>query len=433
MEMGYLQNVINNELKRMSNNDRETFKKVVLLTYNEIINEFQERIEYFENRLIDSVKLINRNTSIYSLVINREDYFIFEDIFFPLYDDDLNDIDFSKFFQNGENDEKIVKRLFIQKTYKDLSEFEGLVIEGSIIVNGNYYDVEYKIEIDKRYNQKIKELYNVFMINGQNWNTVNTLYMTKIFKVILYKYDENLGKENFGNKNIIINLDYRELEEYIVESPLLIWNVQEKDIIGTMLVRPTENNIRYEHTLKCSDSTGIYVYPKNENIFLTYITDKNNFHIITDKKNINIWRVWEIKKINMSYIEKFKKNYDKEKLFLANNNKKDIFVNSLREKTAIRIRSEAEIERIINSFEFVSEYLEYTNYSISEEINENSGIYYDMNDFVIDEFKIKGRKNFLNIYIKVKKYNIYTLDILSFIISEIQYYFSEYTVMYITV
>ncbi len=304
MEMGYLQNVINNELKRMSNNDRETFKKVVLLTYNEIINEFQERIEYFENRLIDSVKLINRNTSIYSLVINREDYFIFEDIFFPLYDDDLNDIDFSKFFQNGENDEKIVKRLFIQKTYKDLSEFEGLVIEGSIIVNGNYYDVEYKIEIDKRYNQKIKELYNVFMINGQNWNTVNTLYMTKIFKVILYKYDENLGKENFGNKNIIINLDYRELEEYIVESPLLIWNVQEKDIIGTMLVRPTENNIRYEHTLKCSDSTGIYVYPKNENIFLTYITDKNNFHIITDKKNINIWRVWEIKKINMSYIEK---------------------------------------------------------------------------------------------------------------------------------
>ena len=139
------------------------------------------------------------------------------------------------------------------------------------------------------------------------------------------------------------------------------------------------------------------------------------------------------KKINMSYIEKFKKNYDKEKLFLAHNNKKDIFVNSLREKTAIRIRSESEIERIINSFEFVSEYLEYTNYSISEEINENSGIYYDMNDFVIDEFKIKGRKNFLNIYIKVKKYNIYTLDILSFIISEIQYYFSEYTVMYITV
>ena len=56
-----------------------------------------------------------------------------------------------------------------------------------------------------------------------------------------------------------------------------------------------------------------------------------------------------------------------------------------------------------------------------------------MNDFINDEFKMKGKENYLNFYIKIKKYDIYTIDVVSFVLSEIQYYFPEYIVTYITI
>ncbi|MEN9438711.1 MAG: hypothetical protein RL613_173, partial [Fusobacteriota bacterium] len=63
----------------------------------------------------------------------------------------------------------------------------------------------------------------------------------------------------------------------------------------------------------------------------------------------------------------------------------------------------------------------------------NISLSYNMNDFINDEFKMKGKQNYLNFYIKIKKYDIYTIDVVSFVLSEIQYYFPEYIVTYITI
>ena len=294
MEMEYLKKVINDELKTMNESDRETFRKTALITYKEMLDEFKDRIEYFESRIINSMSNDERNKNIYTLITEKENYYLYEDNFYPLYAEDLKEIELS-----GTIDKKqTIKRIFIKKSYQDLLDLQGLVLDGNIIVNGNYYEVKYKIEIDDKYLKQIKLLYDIFMINGQEWRTVNTANAMKIFKVTLDKYDVELENEKLDSKNTIINIEYDHLEEYIIENPLLLWNIQEKEIIGTMLVRPTENNIRYEHILKCNDAKGIYIYPIGQKIFLSYPTDQNNFHVITDKKEINIWKIWDIKAIN---------------------------------------------------------------------------------------------------------------------------------------
>ena len=287
MEMEYLKKVINDELKTMNESDRETFRKTALITYKEMLDEFKDRIEYFESRVINSRSNDERNKNIYTLITEKENYYLYEDNFYPLYAEDLKEIELS-----GTIDKKqTIKRIFIKKSYQDLLDLQGLVLDGNIIANGNYYEVKYKIEIDDKYLKQIKLLYDIFMINGQEWRTVNTANAMKIFKVTLDKYDVELENEKLDSKNTIINIEYDHLEEYIIENPLLLWNIQEKEIIGTMLVRPTENNIRYEHILKCNDAKGIYIYPKGQKIFLSYPTDQNNFHVITDKKEINIWKI----------------------------------------------------------------------------------------------------------------------------------------------
>ena len=429
MEMEYLKKVINDELKTMNESDRETFRKTALITYKEMLDEFKDRIEYFESRIINSMSNDERNKNIYTLITEKENYYLYEDNFYPLYAEDLKEIELS-----GTIDKKqTIKRIFIKKSYQDLLDLQGLVLDGNIIANGNYYEVKYKIEIDDKYLKQIKLLYDIFMINGQEWRTVNTANAMKIFKVTLDKYDVELENEKLDSKNTIINIEYDHLEEYIIENPLLLWNIQEKEIIGTMLVRPTENNIRYEHILKCNDAKGIYIYPKGQKIFLSYPTDQNNFHVITDKKEINIWKIWDIKAINNDQLAILEKDVRKNDLMVANNTERDRFVNVIRQKSNTRIRGEGEIERIFNSFKFISEYCEYKDYIITEECKENISLSYNMNDFINDEFKMKGKQNYLNFYIKIKKYDIYTIDVVSFVLSEIQHYFPEYIVTYITI
>ena len=216
--MEYLKKVINDELKTMNESDRETFRKTALITYKEMLDEFKDRIEYFESRIINSMSNDERNKNIYTLITEKENYYLYEDNFYPLYAEDLKEIELS-----GTIDKKqTIKRIFIKKSYQDLLDLQGLVLDGNIIANGNYYEVKYKIEIDDKYLKQIKLLYDIFMINGQEWRTVNTANAMKIFKVTLDKYDVELENEKLDSKNTIINIEYDHLKEYIIEKALLL-------------------------------------------------------------------------------------------------------------------------------------------------------------------------------------------------------------------
>ena len=200
MEMEYLKKVINDELKTMNESNREIFRKTALITYKEMLDEFKDRIECFESRVINSMNNDERNKNIYTLIIERENYYLYENNFYPLHAEDLKEIELF-----GSIDKKqTVKRIFIKKSYQDLLDLQGLILDGNMIVNGNYYEVKYKIETDDKYLKQIKLLYDIFMINGQEWRTVNTANIMKVFKVTLDKYDEELENEKLDSKILLL-------------------------------------------------------------------------------------------------------------------------------------------------------------------------------------------------------------------------------------
>ena len=50
----------------------------------------------------------------------------------------------------------------------------------------------------------------------------------------------------------------------------------------------------------------------------------------------------------------------------------------------------------------------------------------DLNPFLIDEFKLKGKNSNMYLYFKILKKDLYIREVLDFIISELQLYFPEY-------
>ena len=54
-KLRYLQNLIDNELKNMNAEERETYRKTSLITFQMVVDELEDRKKEFERRIFNSV------------------------------------------------------------------------------------------------------------------------------------------------------------------------------------------------------------------------------------------------------------------------------------------------------------------------------------------------------------------------------------------
>lgn len=90
------------------------------------------------------------------------------------------------------------------------------------------------------------------------------------------------------------------------------------------------------------------------------------------------------------------------------------------------MRSEAEVKRIIKSYKILENKIIYKDYYITDRKIENTMESYDINNFLTDEFKLKGKRENLYIYFEIIEECYLIEDLLSFLISDIQLMFPEY-------
>ena len=121
-----------------------------------------------------------------------------------------------------------------------------------------------------------------------------------------------------------------------------------------------------------------------------------------------------------------KKRFERAEFPLLNNEKNYDFLNSLRAVSLVRMRNEAELKRIVKSYKALENKIIYKDYYITERKLENTLDHYDINGFLTDEFKLKGRKENLYIYFEIRERDYLTEDLLSFMMSDIQLMFPEY-------
>ena len=413
--MKYLQNLIDNELKNMNAEERDTYRRTSLITFQTLVEELEDRKKEFEQRIFNSVKVKEKETTIYTALIPEKNYYLYEDSMYPvlgksiLTDNRLEPLT---------DKERIFKTVFIKKSYSELKELENRVFEANIAGNRKYYDVNVKLVPDERFIERMHELHDVFDVNGITWRTFNTAYAMKMYKVVQADENPDMEADILKFDDFEVYIDFEELEESIYEDHMLVWNIEERDIIGTHLVRPTEDRIHYEHTIKLNNEKGVYIYPK-DHIFLSY-KEQETLYVITDNKENSIWKTWIIKE-NVN-----KKRFENAEFPLLNNEKDYDFLNSLRVESEVKMRSEAELKRIIISYKALENKIIYKDYYMTDKQLENTLECYDMNSFLTDEFKLKGRGENLYIYFEIKERDYLTEDFLSFIVSDIQLKFHEY-------
>lgn len=388
-------------------------------------------LENYTDLLFEEIKSnllnigINKNEKIYTymILVDTNDKYKYMETFFDMVKakEDLE-----------ENIENIyLEDVFINLKYSELEEIQDLNFDGWIKIEENEYLIKVSLEYDERYFNKIKEYYSVFNLNGKEWETLNLSLIKRAFRVKLLEYDFEMDKNilrNIIEKKYEINYYFEEYEEKILRNKSIMWNIEEKKILSSVFVRPTQKSMSYEYILNYKDDENILVKNNENSILFTFVKDENKLSIISKREKEEIWDIYSVKKV-----DKIMKNLDSNTICF-NNYYENSFLDELIEKysKADTMRTESDLRKRFERYDFIKDRMSIAYVTVNKD-EKDKMIIYDCNEFMEQDFYRINQKDkmSLNLFIKVKDgemENEYIEDYFSFIISLIQKDYYEYEV-----
>lgn len=388
-------------------------------------------LENYTDLLFEEIKSnllnigINKNEKIYTymILVDTNDKYKYMETFFDMVKakEDLE-----------ENIENIyLEDIFINLKYSELEEIQDLNFDGWIKIEENEYLIKVSLEYDERYFNKIKEYYSVFNLNGKEWETLNLSLIKRAFRVKLLEYNFEMDKNilrNIIEKKYEINYYFEEYEEKILRNKSIMWNIEEKKILSSVFVRPTQKSMSYEYILNYKDDENILVKNNENSILFTFVKDENKLSIISKREKEEIWDIYSVKKV-----DKIMKNLDSNTICF-NNYYENSFLDELIEKysKADTMRTESDLRKRFERYDFIKDRMSIAYVTVNKD-EKDKMIIYDCNEFMEQDFYRINQKDkmSLNLFIKVKDgemENEYIEDYFSFIISLIQKDYYEYEV-----
>ena len=408
--------IINESLKELEKEERTLFRESSLETFDMLEKNIKNRMNNFEAKILSSGKKKGKYSTVVSILVPREDYYLYEMKFSPMLDEDIEEIN-PNFLKSEE--EFFFKKILLDIGTEEISKYDKMIFNGTIMVGEIKVDVPFKLEQDIEYKEKLKELYDVFCLNNVGWRTCNIPYINKVFKVVLTEYPVALKNMVFSEQEEIkVEIEIKELEKKIIKNHIILWNIKKNVLVGAGDIHPTRNRIHSEHYMTFDDVQSMYLCPE-EQCHIYNVEERNDtVVIITDSSKKIKWRFLKIHEIDTITLSSLKYPVFENKM---NEN----FLNKLRKESWSRLRNIGEVKRLIYSFESVVERLELEKIELDLKFSEKI-LTMELNGFIEDEFSLKGRKNNMILYFKLKKSDIYSYDTLNFILSELQLYFAEY-------
>ena len=385
---------------------------------NEFYNYFMEKInldmsdvekvveKYFDNK---------KEYPIYTIPIHKDEI--------AEYNDEMSPVSLE--FENVEKDEHILEEILITSDNKNV---ENKLYSATVKINNEEYKFKVRLKNTDKYVKKEKELYEMYETNKIRWKPFIIPYNTKFYNVIL-KLEDNKELDERILKNINlgeINYEFPEIENEYFRDYVLMWNVFENNITtNTYLLREDEGMYVHQTTILQEGQT--FINTKDSKGAITDIIFKANgiVEINSKLKNIENWSTLTIKNIRSE------NRYNEQKFELISNKMNKNMLNRIRQKYKNRIRSELEIYRLANAYEYLEEIklkrVEINGYLKEFDYFENKYGY------IVDEISREIAKTFskdkLVITIDFPENMTFKQDKIDYFCSVINFFFPEYEII----
>ena len=398
-------NIIENEIKTNILKDASDEEKVVVHYANfELIQEEHERMSSLAERIMNSMyNEVNEITLVTSL-LDKEEIKLYEKEFFPIFSTEL-DTDILKILKKKFR--KKYKTIFLDMPYEELKGLKTGCIKGKLTdESGNIYEIEFRLIKEEKYIKKIKEIYEVIKHNKIKWQNIYFPFAYKAYSLIIQEVSEELESRLSFLEKLNIEIDYPESIRKNVIDKILCLNMREELVNPDVFVRPTEEQLYFEHRIeKCEED--ILVSKEVEKFEFLY-KDTKTLRIITKSDKYERMRLYFINHVS----EELKK-----KITLYGNMKNFDRISNRKRENVLILRNIDEINEVLRQYE-VFEKIEVTGIS-----DENSMIIpiYDLEIEDKNEFLLKNKKK--NLYLKIEyEETEYLTDKLSFMKSVLEEY-----------
>ncbi|MED4355006.1 normocyte-binding protein [Schinkia azotoformans] len=417
-----MKDIILDRLQKMDNlEQRQLLKDIVNGVFLNLVDYQEEMNRKLAERVFNELEDWDHQYDIYVTLCKKENVDPIHEFLYPMIPEDLEEspIDLEIKFHSNEQQEGItLLTIFLQcdfPTIKGLLDHER-TFTGEIQTTTGRHKVNVYLKQNKTYLEEIEKLYQLFLINGLPWKTVNHPYAYKFFDVVIanppkLKEDETIKEVSF---------DLEEYEVYKKLDMVPLWNIERFSLKNTGFPIPAKDKVNYEHILsvrKMGEQHGYLVDADEESI--RYIKRSPEELIVVS--SLDKSGEWNVLKITQP-LETSAASLDYE---ILTNQSSNQFINMYARKKAIQVRTKSEIFRMVNSFD-AAKYLKLVGVEVKNG-NDDIEISYEMNTFIKDDIRAKADKQTMLLHFQPQVgRNYLTNDLMSFLTSEIQMSFPEY-------
>lgn len=412
-----------NEIKDL--NDRLLLKKIMNSVFESLEEYSRDRLNDIEKRVFNEVPYIKEKYNIYSTIVKRDKLDVTDKFLYPMLYEDAEEkvydtLEILKALDN--NEPKKMFQVFLKCDYLIVKEFlnNNSNIKGVIETNKKGHEAYFKVVENKQYTDEVHKIYKSFINSNIAWTTVNNPYIHKIADVVLVGCEDKIDDDE---EIVKIQADFGEYNKFVEYDMVPVWNVKKIRLKSEGYPTPCIDRVNYRHIVlieKEGKHNGYLVNYENPEINFVTFTKESIF--ITSSADIDTTVFWDFWCI-VSPKERQNEKYHYE---LMTNEVNINFSNKLAFQKPYAIKSKTELARVINSFK-VSKYLIFKESKLQETYPGEVKQTYEVNDFIIDEIRDENIKKVLILYFEpVNKENYLNKDILSFLVSEVQYLYPEY-------
>ncbi|MEK5039336.1 normocyte-binding protein [Sporosarcina sp. FSL K6-3457] len=400
---------------------RQLLKDIVSGVFMNLVEYQEEMNRKLEDRVFNEIEDWEDNHDIYVTLCAKEDIDPIHESLYPMIPSDLE----AKTLNNEETLDSLRKKeevtlltIFLES---DFSEIKTLLTHqrafaGRILTTDGHYDIQVSLQQNNSYIQEMEKLYHIFQTNGLAWKTVNNPFAYKFFDVVVI----DCPQFNTEEEIVDVTIDFEEFEEKKRFDMILLWNIKKIDIKNIGFPMPAVDKVNYEHVLsirKTGIAHGYLVDVEGDSIRYIKRSD-NEITIVCPREKSGIWKLLKITKFDRNQVGSL--NYE-----LVSNRRVNRFSNKYVHKQAVLVKTKGEIIRMVNSFE-VSQSVELVDVEIRDRRLAERECY-PMNPFISDHIGDDSNKEVMTLLFRPREaITFISNDIMSFLVSEVQRYFSEY-------
>lgn len=415
-----MKNHIKDSINKVSElQERKLLKETLNYVFEGMIDYTEQMYDQIQKRVCSEISQENMEKKLYVTVMDRKKYDAIDEFMYPMFPEDLQPVnmDTSLLIEQQEAMEKIVVgTTYLAMDYLKLQEIDlTKEWEAILVTEEKRYSVKVRLAPSEKYQKVIEDLYKYYQQNNLEWVTVNAPFLKKFYDFVL------VGDVSFEPEQHISRVEVAlgELEQVREDRLIPFWNLERTYLTSTNFPTAMGDTLRFQHSFDLENeeevNSYIIIFDKAHDGYV--MREQQRISIIITDENISKWPVYKLHMQNKEF--PFEYEYP-----VYSNSHKNSFMIGFAQKQRRTIRSQAELYRMLQSYE-ISDLFQIE----SIQICENSEIVaetYELNTFIEDDIRTDVKRKCLLVTAKAQEESYLSRDLLSFLISEIQYYFPEY-------